>query len=495
MPEYLMVVSSFALLLPARYALSAGRFWHAGLFVCMTVICAAYHMCDARVPGSLLSPALCPRELTHVLTLADHGCAYFCILQMSLLLWGPEDHNLHGVDHKSQSKKRWAQIPAEVLLHSRLLPVIAFLWFLISNSSWRKFHFRLALLWVVLCINGIAQFWLSAKYTDYACRVVTRAAFWRRLLNVGGLPLIVCGVLLGVMEYFESGVAHAIWHVAVATIACNIQRTVYYMIPDPVSVAMKYISINQLQSADVQSQAPHNPVMAHSLLYAPVIAMSLATTTCCLMSCMVQHPIQIPVLGLDTLEWQLGYTASIGSILTLAAFVGALVLITAHTDGEQSKYDHSLCQFVRASSCCGAIAILGLLCSFAAPEISGIGPWREMILASAVILLASSMVLTTLQASDVSRASTIRCVFAVYACILAIMFIVQLCRFHYLRTVISREYDDAHLAAHSTLSALQYVLLVTLALFPTTCVARVRAKWITEDDSVLPSTLKQPSFI
>ena len=64
------------------------------LFASQALVCGVYHYCDQhRVGTELLGPS-CSESTYRVCHLGDHGLAYFLMLQMALLLLGPEDPTL-----------------------------------------------------------------------------------------------------------------------------------------------------------------------------------------------------------------------------------------------------------------------------------------------------------------------------------------------------------------------------------------------------------------
>ncbi|CAE8599200.1 unnamed protein product [Polarella glacialis] len=83
-----LVLTSFAFVAPARTAFSRGGLWHAFILTMIFVICAMYHVCDTGLSSMLgLGVAeTCPPALRHMLTLANHGGAHFCMLQMAVLV-------------------------------------------------------------------------------------------------------------------------------------------------------------------------------------------------------------------------------------------------------------------------------------------------------------------------------------------------------------------------------------------------------------------------
>jgi len=332
--DYLMILSSLALLAPAKYAFNAGRPWHAALFATMAIICTVYHVCDAKDSKLLSSSVQCKHGL-HFLTLADHGCAYFCFVQMALLLLGPEDHNLQWPHDASTSRKPWPRVPANVAIHSRALPLLSILLFLVFYSDWSKFHYRMTLLCVAMVLNGFAQFWLSQSQSEHAPKVLFRAVFWRRLASLGFVPLLACLVLFVFMESlsFGSGFAHSAWHVLVAALAVNVQRTIYHSIADPLQTILGLLQ-KQPPVSDIHSLAPTNPAVAHWLLGGPAFTASLTLLATYVTASMTSSTdLGWPVLGVDTLQWQCGYILAIGALFTCFSFAITWGLIgTVHKD-------------------------------------------------------------------------------------------------------------------------------------------------------------------
>jgi hypothetical protein len=312
-----MFLTSFAFFIPAKYASSAGRPWHAAMFAAMAMICVAYHVCDAKASNSLMSTVQCGKPLSHMLTLADHGCAYFCFAQMAFLVLGPEDHNLQWPHQDTAPRKPWARVPTNVVLFSRVLLLLGIGSFLVLYPVWNLFHYQMALICVGLVILGSGQFWLSHPQREHAPKVLFHAVFWRRLGSLGLLPLCLCLALFLAMENikFGAGVAHAAWHLLVAALATNVMRTVYHSLPDPLHTALSYVLRDDELLADIHSTSSKNPAVAHYLL-------GIAAVTTCL-TLLVAH----------TVEVYMEFSVAIVALTALVAMAVALLLIsTVQTD-------------------------------------------------------------------------------------------------------------------------------------------------------------------
>lgn len=87
----LMIVTSGAFLVPAQRAGRHGLNWFSVIFASQAVICGIYHYCDQHRVGTELNGPVCSDQSYRFWHLADHGMAYFVMLQMGFLLLGPED--------------------------------------------------------------------------------------------------------------------------------------------------------------------------------------------------------------------------------------------------------------------------------------------------------------------------------------------------------------------------------------------------------------------
>jgi len=483
--EYLMILTSLALLAPAKYAFSAGRPWHTALFVAMATICTAYHICDAQAPSSLLSGVHCPQPLPHILTLADHGCAYFCFLQMALLLLGPEDHNMQWPVDPANPRKPWARVPTSVMLYSRALPLIGVLSFLAFYPDWREFHYQMIFLCIVLVLHGAGQFWLSYKRREHAPQVLFHAVFWRRLVTLGLFPICLCLVLFISMEKFESGLAHATWHVWVAVLAMNVQRTIYHSLVDPLHMVLSLIARQNAPAADVHSTPPKNPIIAHYFLASIAVTMSVTFMAGRLVGAMVPHShYDWPVLGLDSLQWQTGYMLAIGSLSVILAIASTFGLIAtvhipwAKSDG-QFHWRRVGCALGFSSSLFGLLAIVA--------SADGMpSKLRALVLAATACSAAAGVALTTF--SEFSTSSMlIRRMMAAATCVTAAVFVTSLYTLHQYgalqHVALSHNggtyYHVVFPRAWRCLALSQYCLAGLLAAWPLTYVAQVRERWTT----------------
>lgn len=506
--DHLMILTSLVLLAPAKYALSAGRPWHAALFTTMAMVCTAYHVCDAKSSTLLLPGTHCPAPLPHILTLADHGCAYFCFVQMGFLLLGPEDHNLQWPHDATNLIKPWARVPASVLVHCRVLPLLGLLSFLVFYPDWHKFHYQMVLICVGMVLNGVGQFWISQTQREHAPKVIFHAVYWRRLGSLGLLPLSLCVVLFVFMENlkFGSGVAHAAWHVLVALLAMNVQRTIYHSCPDPVHHVLSYFLHQDSSVADVHSTSSKNPLVAQCLLGCIAI-----TTLFTLVSGSVAHLLfpynthDWPVFGLDLPQWQCGYVVAVGTLLTLLAAAATFSLIgtVQMNSGNIHKRFSGQSQWRQRGCSLGHFsAFLGFVTFVASANLAPL-QLRALALAATVCAVAGSVSLVTLSEAaptgfDKSSVSLRRAI-AVSINILSAGFMSSL---YVLLRSGALQYTATNALQHMlfpsawrTLAFSQYLLMGLLAVWPLTYARQVHDRWAGPETQLNSKMAKWPYLV
>lgn len=261
LPATLVVVTSAAFLIPAGVSWRASRYWHAWLFTSMSMICAVYHFCDTDMPLLLGANETCGDSVLHMLTLLDHGWAYFSVFQVGLIVLGPEDPYLQWMDmdpSENPSYVTLARWPStDVLMYARILPAIAMCIFLACYNSWADFHWHCMLLCVLMSVICCIMFWSSMSRRHRAVEVLLRQQYWTRLYRLCCVPLTASALFFIAMEGLHSLVLHALWHIVVASFAVSVLHDV---------------AVHGARPANrVFDTSARNPFVAHYLLLGVVV--------------------------------------------------------------------------------------------------------------------------------------------------------------------------------------------------------------------------------
>jgi len=477
-----MILTSFAFLAPAKYAARAGRPFHVAMFATMAMTCAVYHLCDAEAPiqAMLLHGGHCPDPLTHILTLADHASAYFCILQMAFMLLGPEDHNLQWPHEETTPRKPWARVPTRGIVYNRALPLLAMLVFLALNLDFHMFHCQMLMICAVVLLHGAGQFWWSNR--EHAPQVLFHAVFWNRLISLGLLPISLCLPLLYIGHVYASGLAHAAWHVLIATMAMNIQRTLYHSLPDPLHTGISYLMGQDAPLADILSSPPKNPAVAHYLLS------GVAVTTC--LTLLADRVTRnnydlpgLPVFGMDRLQWTGGNGDSIrhfangggflvasNALFTLVAIAAAFFLISTvqiNTEGKWevvSRWRQLGCSLGYLSTFFGLLVVLA--------SVDGTPPnLRTLALGATTCTAAAAVLLTTFEERWEPGASWMVASIPVFRRVVAACTGLAAAGF----------VASLFMSAWRGVTLTQHIFALLLAVWPLTYVGQVRERWAPQE--------------
>ncbi|CAL1172497.1 unnamed protein product [Cladocopium goreaui] len=214
----LLIVTSGAFLVPAQRAGRHGLNWFSVIFASQAVICGIYHYCDQHRVGTELNGPVCSDQSYRFWHLADHGMAYFVMLQMGFLLLGPEDPILRrfspwtSVEHPPFAGNagechepdatgseqgilgQWQTVSA-----TRLCP--GFLMFLVIWRAARgehvigspAFHVVLGTLCCLLFLFAQSAFWLLRR--SVATQALQMKQAWFRAL------LCICSVIIATMMF------------------------------------------------------------------------------------------------------------------------------------------------------------------------------------------------------------------------------------------------------------------------------------------------------
>lgn len=499
--EMFLVVTSFCFLVPAVYASWAGRWFHAAMFVVMTIVCTLYHVCDAK---AYLGEPEC--KVLSQLTYADHICAYYCFMQMSFLLLGVEDPHIHAaVRREADSNKdvlqptlqigveRHALPPTDVIVFSRIIPAVGILWFLHCFTSWSDFHFNMIIIWICLMILACGVFWLQHQRRSFAQTVFLRAGFWMRFFSIGMIPSLCCTVLfVSVQRAAHGRMIHAVWHTADAILATNLMRTVFTQQRDPI-----YRLLNRLfgkcegeQRVDVLSVAPTNPPVAHWLLALGSFTQLFMTMMgTCLQSYFsyritatraAKHAVRLaywPVLGIDILKRPAGFLMEACWVLVLLAITTTFAMVEVAAQRSHSSEKERMLGKMGSTMSYTSVAF-GVLSALTVMARSTL--LRVLTVSAGCCTAAAGIALTTCSTASGSRsAMAARMLIAFGLCIACVIFLVLLSAVYQAGGM---DYDGQlfHTACPLLLTACagcEYAIFLLIAAWPLTFVNEVREHW------------------
>mmetsp|Transcript_140455 Transcript_140455/g.261852 ORF Transcript_140455/g.261852 Transcript_140455/m.261852 type:complete len:554 (-) Transcript_140455:57-1718(-) len=496
--EMFLVVSSFCFLVPAIYASWAGHWFHAVMFVVMTIVCTVYHVCDAK---SYLGEPEC--KVLPQLTYADHVCAYYCFMQMSFLLLGVEDPRMHAAVREADSNRdvlqpalqkgvaRQSLPPMDVILFSRIIPAFGILWFLQSFTSWGNFHFNMIIIWICLVILVSGVFWLQRERRSFAQTVFLRAGFWMRFVSIGMIPSLCCTALfVSVQRAAHGRVIHSVWHIVDAVLATNLQRTVFTQRRDPV-----YRLLNRLfrvggSPVDILSVAPSNPPVAHWLLaLASFTQLLMMMMGACLQSCFsyritatraAKGAVRLaywPVLGIDILKRPAGFLMEACWVLVLLAITATFAMVEVAVQRSHSSDKELILGKIGSTLNYTGIAF-GALSALTVIARSTL--LRVLTVSAGCCTATAGIVLTTCSVHSQSRSAVVgRMLIAFGLCIASVIFLVLLSAVYQAGGM---DYDGqlVHTACPMLLTACagcEYAIFVLIAVWPLTFMREVREHW------------------
>lgn len=250
----LLIFTSGAFLVPAQRAGRHGLNWFSVIFASQAVICGIYHYCDQHRVGTDLNGPTCSEQSYRFWHLADHGMAYFVMLQMGFLLLGPEDPILRRLSPATVERPPFAGGNAgechdngdatgseqggmlggqwQTVAATRLCP--GFLMFLVIWRAARgehvigspAFHVVLGTLCCLLFLFAQSAFWLLRP--NVAAQALQMKQGWFRAL------LCICSVIIATMMFVAmqlvandgtkvgmggaKAFAHSAWHVGIASL-------------------------------------------------------------------------------------------------------------------------------------------------------------------------------------------------------------------------------------------------------------------------------------
>eukprot|EP00933_Yihiella_yeosuensis_P060319 TRINITY_DN627_c1_g1_i2.p1 TRINITY_DN627_c1_g1~~TRINITY_DN627_c1_g1_i2.p1 ORF type:complete len:473 (+),score=46.73 TRINITY_DN627_c1_g1_i2:125-1543(+) len=449
-PPILLVVTGFAFLAPAVTAIRLGRLWLASVFTLMSAICAAYHICDADLPDIMGLRRSCPASVTHVLTLADHGSAYFCILQLAFLLLGPEDPSLQD---GAESPK------ISTMVMTRLLPATSIVALLAFLTSWSEFHWLCILLCEGLLLSGFFAFWLRPGQRSVATKVLLRRHFWLRALKHGLIPVFVASCLFICMNISGISIAHSIWHVVLSVLAVRIIHAVIADGP----------KMQHLLSLDVlASQQCGNPVVAHQLLMLPALIGIPTLLASGMLDFSAEQHWRWPLLTMPLNHLPGGYVTAIGALPTLAALGAAFGLIGGY--GPHDIFAIKELNLKNHIGCLiGYLAVgLGYLAVFAR---FGDGIWKAQSFWMITSLFFFSLAVYLPSIGPTPQSKSKRMLAATISAFLTVLVMMLSLEEKYI--------PNNFLISQPVLAIFEYISLGLLLLWPCSWISEVEAKWMT----------------
>mmetsp|Transcript_12530 Transcript_12530/g.22121 ORF Transcript_12530/g.22121 Transcript_12530/m.22121 type:complete len:533 (+) Transcript_12530:93-1691(+) len=320
----LLAISGLAFLAPARVAYGLGRMWHASIFALMAGLLPLYHACDDKLSAAFGLASL-PGSFRTSLRLADHGCVYFCILQLGFLALGPEDPIFQWMGESKITRENMEVLssspPWDIVLLIRVVPAVAMIVFLSSCPPWEDFHWQAVVLLDVLWLLGLALFWLHPKRSKNASKVLVRMGYWLRLWKHAVLPLSVLMFLLVGFTANGSKALHASWHFVLAYMAVSVVRTVISQ-----SSADALRESQRLEECQGSSPA-WNPVVASKLLFGAGLVGVPTLVASAIMNFHSLHSWTWPLLSMPMMTRPGGYLVVLGALPALAALGAAFWLI------------------------------------------------------------------------------------------------------------------------------------------------------------------------
>ncbi|CAJ1346837.1 unnamed protein product [Effrenium voratum] len=225
----LLILSSGAFLLPAHRGGQKGLNWLSCIFAMQAIICGVYHYCDQHRVGTDLDGPVCSETTYRFWHLADHGMAYFIMLQMAFLILGPEDPTLRRLAPSCGGGSL-------VAMGTRICPagVLSIILWLSARSDHAvgspAFHLVLGGLCCLLFLFGKGSFWLLRPAA--AAHTLALPQAWLRLVlcfsSVGLSILLFLGMQTVANDKTKVGMggykayAHSMWHVAAAVLAAGV---------------------------------------------------------------------------------------------------------------------------------------------------------------------------------------------------------------------------------------------------------------------------------
>lgn len=451
----LLVLTSLAFLIPAHASLGLGRRWHGTVFATVAIVCCFYHVCDTELLEDLGLCGSCPAEVRRGLTLADHGLAYFGILQMGFLVLGPEDPTMQWIDHPLMQGTMMLEsnAPLDVMLWIRVLPVTAMLCFLSHYSSWEDFHWECIIMIEAILLVGCCTFWLHQDRRSSLPKIVTRQRFWQRIFETFLVPGVLLAAVFVGMESADSRAVHSLWHIITASLALRIIRTVS--------------SRGEAQVQDLCASVPQNPLVTKLLLCMPAILGLSTLLGSAAVDTLAAGHWRWPMVTMPSQQRPGGFLVVLGAMPSLLAMSGAFWLIHS-TAGPNVEADIALstqlgCHIGYCSMGFGLAAVAAHGAVFPVAHL--------FCLVAFLLLLLLAMTLTTLSVRyPLASGCRLRCSITVASIIAATGFLMLLLL---AKQFVPNPYD----IPHELLAVSEYLALAIPTLWPLTWSEQVLSRW------------------
>jgi len=224
--EVLLLLSSFAFILPAFVAWRTTRSWHTSFFATLAVVCALHQACSDGMPPLMGTRFTCKPVAASLLSHFHTSMVCVCSLQLAFLVLGPEDPRMQWIGH--QSSVPIAQAPWDVMVVARALPIVAICLFQCVHAHWGLVDapWHAALLIESLLIVCPALFWMHPLRRGKAPEVLLRAKFWRRLMRHGLASLAALLWALTILGAPGHQLLSAVLQLLVAVLACHALQSV-----------------------------------------------------------------------------------------------------------------------------------------------------------------------------------------------------------------------------------------------------------------------------
>jgi len=470
--SFLLAISGLAFLAPARVAYGLGRLWHASVFALMAGILPLYHASDDKLAAAFGLASL-PGSLQRLLRLADHGCVYFCILQLGYLALGPEDPIFQWMGEPKITRETTEVLssspPYDILMFIRVVPTVVMILFLGSWPPWEDFHWQAVVLLEVLWLLGLAFFWLHPKRRDQACKVVVRMGYWLRLWKHAVLPLSVLVLLLVGFTANGSKALHASWHVALAYLSTSVVRAV---ISEGKADALR--ESQRLEECQGASPA-WNPVVASKLLIGAGLVGVPTLVVCGLMNFRSNHGWTWPLLSMPNSTRPGGYLMVIGALPTLTALGGAFWLIgSSGSSGAWPAIEGDHCEDIPLSKKMGVmLGYLSVAFGFACVAAGGFFPRLHccclLCFFVFMVMAMGTTALSTLR-SSLSQDRTHLFVASTASCTVILTFVVLF--------MLSSQYiPNSYSIPKALLAVFEYLSIVLTLLWPLSWSSEVHLGW------------------
>eukprot|EP00927_Polykrikos_kofoidii_P015114 TRINITY_DN16705_c0_g1_i1.p1 TRINITY_DN16705_c0_g1~~TRINITY_DN16705_c0_g1_i1.p1 ORF type:complete len:557 (+),score=67.36 TRINITY_DN16705_c0_g1_i1:239-1909(+) len=416
-----VLLTSLAFFFPALSAWRASWMWHAWIFAMLAVINAAYHVCDTDFLTAFGIDVTCPPSAELVFTQAHQMWLCFSYLQMAFLILGPEDPQLHLGDKAAlQGSRGVREAPFDVIVVSRLTPfALLAIFFSSDHADHNEMQWKAMVLMELLLVFGCIGFWLPRGRSAFD--VLLRFKFWQRLLNHGGLPIMIQLWICCVTAFPECRAFHCLWQVVVASFSLAMLRAVLPDVAGPRSTLINVYDTSAL-----------NPTISQAVLCGPALTILPASLAGASYDWCNGGGWHMSTLWKATSCQPGGYFVAIVAVPLSASIVVAFYLIDATTCAKvpwteftrplefgDPRLDHRRRILGKRLGCTigGASAGLGLVSALIMHS-NGLGNLLcKLSHATACLGLVSAMIMTVLFSDPTSRGAEFRRIFTFFVCL------------------------------------------------------------------------------